>query len=317
MENDGNCFFRFISDQLDHDHGAGHEYIRYQINNHICRNGDEFKDILSMQDDDKEITDLDSYLHKMRQNGEWGGPPEVYAASWFYKVDITIYSKEYVGTGGSLIFKADDTKGDSKKPLSMWHISYHDNNHYNSVRPMESMSANVQEDNSNIDWYEANMQRTLDEHGQDCIKLQNKAAGSGNHADPDEIKTICAITLSTMMYIANRLSETGGRKITEPQLQTMCIQAEAWSVISAPQLTVKETKQKSAHPTVPRYEDQLQEVMETYRESVLHLLKQGQTMYLLSNYEKLRSEHFPIMTGIATLIQHLGGNEISIKSLAN
>ncbi len=149
------------------------------------------------------------------------------------------------------------------------------------------------------------MQRTLDKHGQDCSKLQNEATGSGNHADPDEIVTIHAITLSTMMYNANQLSETGGRKITEPQLQTMCIQAEARSVISSPQLTVKETKQKPAHPTIAWYEDQQQEVMEMYRESVLHLLKQRQTMYLFSSYEKLRSEHFPIMTGIATLIQHL------------
>jgi hypothetical protein len=80
MANNGNCFFRSISGQLDHDHGAGHEYIHYQITNHIHRNGDEFKDILIMQDDDEEITDLDSYLHKMQQNGEWGGPPKVYAA---------------------------------------------------------------------------------------------------------------------------------------------------------------------------------------------------------------------------------------------
>jgi hypothetical protein len=232
-------------------------------------------------------------------------------------VDITVCSKEYAGTGGSLIFKADDAKGDSKKPLPMWHILYHKNNHYNSVCLMESLSANTQEENSNIDWYEADMQRTLDKHGQDCIKLQNEATGSRNHADPDEIETTCAITLSTMMYIANRLSETGGRKITEPQLQTMCRQAEARSVILSPQLTVKETMQKPAHPTIAWYEDQLQEVMETYRESVLHLLKQGQTMYLLSSYEKLRGEHFPIMTGIATLIQHLGGNKISIKNLTN
>jgi hypothetical protein len=129
-----------------------------------------------------------------------GRAPKVYAASWFYEVDITIYSKEYAGTGGSLIFKADVTKGNSKKPLPMWHISYHKNNHYNSVHPMESLSAKAQEENSNIDRYEADMQRTLDKHGQDCIKLQNKAAGSGNHADPDEIETICAITLSTMIY---------------------------------------------------------------------------------------------------------------------
>ena len=101
-----------------------------------------------------------------------------------------IYSKEYAGSGGSLIFKADNTKGNSRKPLPMWHISYHDNNHYNSVCPMESLSAHAQEENSNIDRYEADMQCTLDKHGQDCIKLQNKAAGSGNHADPDEIETI-------------------------------------------------------------------------------------------------------------------------------
>jgi hypothetical protein len=86
-----------------------------------------------MQDNDEDITDLESYLHKMGQNGEWGGPPEVYAASWFYKVDISIYSKEYAGTGGSLIFKANGPKGNSKRPCPMWHISYHDNKHYNSV----------------------------------------------------------------------------------------------------------------------------------------------------------------------------------------
>jgi hypothetical protein len=62
-----------------------------------------------------------------------GGGGEVYAASWFYKVDITIYSKEYAGTGGLLIFKADCLKGNSEMPCPMWHILYHDNKHYNSV----------------------------------------------------------------------------------------------------------------------------------------------------------------------------------------
>ncbi len=38
------------------------------ITNHIWRNGDEFKNILLAQDDDEEITDLESYLHKMGQN---------------------------------------------------------------------------------------------------------------------------------------------------------------------------------------------------------------------------------------------------------
>ncbi len=135
-----------------------------------------------------------------------GGGGEVYAASWFYKVDITVYSKEYLGAGGSLIFKADGLKGNSKRPCSMWHISYHDNKHYNSVQSKESISANVQKENDR-DWYEADLQRALDEHGQDCIKLANKAAGNRSHVDPNEIKTTQVITLFVMMYIANQLSE--------------------------------------------------------------------------------------------------------------
>ncbi len=110
-------------------------------------------------------------------------------ASWFYKVDITIYSKEYAGTGGLLIFKADSLKGNSTRPCPMWHISYHDNKHHNSVQSTESISANVQKENDR-DWYEADLQHALDKHGQDCIKLANKAAGNGSHADPNKIKTI-------------------------------------------------------------------------------------------------------------------------------
>ncbi len=100
------------------------------------------------------------------------------------------------------------------------------------------------------DWYEADLQRALDEHGQDCIKLANKATGNGSHIDPNETKTIQVITLSLMMYIANQLSEAGGRKITEPHFQTLCIQAETRGVALSPHLTSNETKQKPAHPAI-------------------------------------------------------------------
>ena len=58
MANNGNCFFQRISDQLTHDQGAGNKFVRYQITNHIWRNGDKFKNILLAQDYDEEITDL-------------------------------------------------------------------------------------------------------------------------------------------------------------------------------------------------------------------------------------------------------------------
>jgi hypothetical protein len=43
MELDGNCFYCSVSDQLFCDQGAGHLIVRHQTNNHIQRNGEEFK----------------------------------------------------------------------------------------------------------------------------------------------------------------------------------------------------------------------------------------------------------------------------------
>ncbi len=79
MEPDGNCLFRCILDQLNHDNGAGHDFTHHQLTNHIRRHGNEFKNFLLLGDDYKDITDLDNYIHNMGQNSTWEGHPEVYA----------------------------------------------------------------------------------------------------------------------------------------------------------------------------------------------------------------------------------------------
>jgi hypothetical protein len=43
MELYRNCFYCSVSDQLFQDKRAGHVIVRHQINNHIQRNGKEFK----------------------------------------------------------------------------------------------------------------------------------------------------------------------------------------------------------------------------------------------------------------------------------
>jgi hypothetical protein len=43
----------------------------------------------------------------MGQDGAWGGHPEVYAATWFYGIDITIYAQVYANTGGFFVFNGD------------------------------------------------------------------------------------------------------------------------------------------------------------------------------------------------------------------
>jgi len=58
MELDGNCFYRSVSDQLFRDQGNGHVIVRHQINNHIRRNGEDFKHFLLLNDSNLELTDL-------------------------------------------------------------------------------------------------------------------------------------------------------------------------------------------------------------------------------------------------------------------
>jgi hypothetical protein len=155
IDPDGNCLFHSISDHLNHNNGSAHGFTSHQITNHICRHGNEFKDFLLLQDNHKDISDLDSYIHKMGQNGIWGGNPEVYAAAWFYGVNIMIYSQEYVNTDGVLIIKTDGPQGTNDHSCVMWNISYHGNNRFNSIRSPGNPSSLPTQHIKNIECYQA------------------------------------------------------------------------------------------------------------------------------------------------------------------
>ncbi len=163
MKPDGNCIFHCILDQLNHDNGAGYDFTRHQLTNHISRHGDKFKNFLPLCDDHKDITDRDNYIHNIGQNSTWGGCLEVYAAAWFYDVDIRIYSPEYTNTGGFLIFKAGGPKGTCNTPNTMWNILYHGNNHFNSIRSPKNPPCPSQH-KTDMDRYQAYMQNALDDY---------------------------------------------------------------------------------------------------------------------------------------------------------
>jgi hypothetical protein len=69
MELDGNCFYRSVSDKLFRDKGAGPVIVRHQINNHIRKNGEEFKNFLLLNDSNLELTDLGNFINQMGQDG--------------------------------------------------------------------------------------------------------------------------------------------------------------------------------------------------------------------------------------------------------
>lgn len=132
MNADGNCLFRSLSDQLYDDRGAKHDIVRSDICSYLSMNREEFMNFLLMEDDDEDVIGIDSYIEKMRDDGQWGGNVEVVAATRCYERDIIVFSSEVAD--GVLCFSCDAGNGKKDATNDSLMLSYHGNDHYNSVQ---------------------------------------------------------------------------------------------------------------------------------------------------------------------------------------
>lgn len=120
---DGNCFFRSVCDQLE-GMEANHAYYRSLACEYIEANKDFIKFFI---EDDKNI---DDYIRDMRKDGIWGGNIEIFSLSMSLNVNfyIFLYNRPLY------IVKNHD------KPKRNIFLSYHDAEHYNSVRLKEDFA---------------------------------------------------------------------------------------------------------------------------------------------------------------------------------
>ncbi len=226
MDLDGNCFYRAVLDQLFRDEGAGHVIVRHQINNHIRRNGEEFKNFLLLNNSNLELTDLENYVNRMGKDGAWAGHPEIYAAAWCYKVDITIYSKDYTVLKGSLVFKSAGTTEELACDWAMIHISYHNNNHFNSVRQSISSQANGPVYLGGAEQLKADMECAIKDHQEEFGQAIATATTEQGPMFPTvKITSIRENSWKIMAYIAHQQLATDGRCISEAQLEHIRNQA--------------------------------------------------------------------------------------------
>ena len=125
----------------------------------------------------------------MGQDGAWAGHPEIYAAAMCYKVDVTIYSKDCAEIGGSLVFTDAGATEKGGRDRPMIYISYHDNNHFNSVRPPISSQSNGPGFVTGTERLEADMERAIKDH-QDEIRqaFSINATENGPTLPEDKIK---------------------------------------------------------------------------------------------------------------------------------
>jgi len=122
---DGNCLFRSMSDQFTGDPNNYANYRR-QICDYIYHNREDFEPFI--EDDEP----FEEYIARMRRNATWGGHLEIQACSILYQVNITIHQ----------INQPRWELGFPGNAIKTIHFSYHQGQHYSSVRMIGDVSRN-------------------------------------------------------------------------------------------------------------------------------------------------------------------------------
>ncbi|XP_039167455.1 OVARIAN TUMOR DOMAIN-containing deubiquitinating enzyme 7-like isoform X4 [Eucalyptus grandis] len=118
---DGNCFFRAVADQLE---GNEEEHGKYRstVVQYILKNREMFEPFI--EDD----APFEEYCKTMDNDGTWAGHMELQAASLVTRSNICIHRN----MSPRWYIRNFDQPG-----ARMIHLSYHDEEHYNSVRLKE------------------------------------------------------------------------------------------------------------------------------------------------------------------------------------
>jgi len=118
IESDGNCFFRAVADQLVGDEGD-HNRIREQVVEYMQDNREAFEPFV----EDDQVFEI--YCEQMKEDGTWAGNMELQAASLVLRVNI------YIHQAGRPAWRIQNF---TEREVRTVHLSYHDGDHYNSLR---------------------------------------------------------------------------------------------------------------------------------------------------------------------------------------
>ncbi|CAI9110196.1 OLC1v1010176C2 [Oldenlandia corymbosa var. corymbosa] len=122
---DGNCFFRALGDQLEGDEEQ-HQKYRNMVVKYIMENREIFEPFI------EDEVPFDDYCQSMEKDGTWAGHMELQAASLVTRCNICIHRHD---------FPRWYIRNFDSREVRMIHLSYHDGEHYNSVRSKDDTCA--------------------------------------------------------------------------------------------------------------------------------------------------------------------------------
>ncbi len=143
----------------------------------------------------------------------------------------------------------------------------------------------------------------------------------GHPIPPHKINSLCETTGSIISYISLQLLGADGDAISESHLKSLHAHAEegvmelVWKEPVTPSQEPCPETSSTTHSALLHYKTDLWAAIDSYRNNIFQLLMSCPTSAplpdLTNHYDKLQCISFPIISGLAHLITHLGGEEIS------
>ncbi|KAL6844393.1 hypothetical protein ACP4OV_026066 [Aristida adscensionis] len=176
VTSDGNCFFRAMGDQLE---GSEEEHMKYRamVVEYIVKHREEFEPFI------EDEVPFDEYCDSMLKDGTWAGHMELQAASLVTRRNICIHMLN------SPRWYINNFSG--REATNMVHLSYHDGEHYNSVRLREDTcqgpampiviktDANISSTNNNAQTKAKDVKRSSQRSTYDHTSIKLVMAGTG------------------------------------------------------------------------------------------------------------------------------------------
>ncbi|KAL8168280.1 hypothetical protein V2J09_009779 [Rumex salicifolius] len=233
---DGNCFFRGLADQLEGDQEE-HKKYRSMAVNYIKKNREMFEPFI------EDEVPFDEYCESMEKDGTWAGHMELQAASLVTHSNICIHQ--------SLLPRWYIRNFDDKI-ARMIHLSYHDGEHYNSVRSKEdpcdgaarsiiikvdvSLTAKSKQGKSAMPQSQGLGKEHLIHSG--CIKMVMSGSGCEDAGKVEQVlKQVDGDTDAAIEYL---IAERGSQDVFAEDIKVDC-QTDAKNENSKPQKTLLDT----------------------------------------------------------------------------
>ena len=218
-----------------------------------------------------------------------------------------------------LIINADGHQGDIDTACVMWTVSFHGSKHYKSIWLPGNPPLPIRYI-KNVQCFQSYIQQALDEY-QDDLTIISSMSRTKDHPIPTiVVESLRETTQRTMSYIALLILSAGEDAILESHLKSLLSQVEEGVMkwVQGDTAVSKETC-PSVNPAAGRYVAEYRATIDKYPNSIFQLLQLCTASTPLPDltacYDKLWQLSFPIMSGLANLITHLGGKTISSEDI--